>query len=87
MNRKLRYVYQYGRFVPLQYEPPIKRELLKYNGCDNVEYNRDLYGRCLIVIPKPNIFIYLLKELTTPFYVLQYASCVLWTLEGIISFF
>lgn len=34
------------------------------------KYFQEEFGKCLIDIPKPNLFVYLLKELTAPFYIL-----------------
>jgi hypothetical protein len=53
------------------------QEFLDYQQC------LSLYGPCKIEIPIPSVFAYLLKELTAPFYILQYVTCVLWVAEGI----
>lgn len=80
INRKLKYYYQdnWGVFKPLVYDLPSKKELLNSHGNQcNVFINyvdtnlyRQIYGQCEIEIPKPNVFVYVLKELTAPFYIL-----------------
>ncbi|CAK64447.1 unnamed protein product (macronuclear) [Paramecium tetraurelia] len=85
INRKLNYIYNtsMNAFKALEYDLKTKRELLQAPGIQQPILFQEKYGKCLIDIPKPNLFVYLLKELTAPFYILQYLSCFLWVLEDL----
>ncbi|CAD8208856.1 unnamed protein product [Paramecium octaurelia] len=85
INRKLKYIYDsaMNTFKALEYDLKTKRELLKARGVLQPKYFQEEFGKCLIDIPKPNLFVYLVKELTAPFYILQYLSCFLWVLEDL----
>ncbi|CAD8190017.1 unnamed protein product [Paramecium pentaurelia] len=85
INRKLKYIYNsaMNTFKALEYDLKTKRELLQATGIQYPNKFQEEYGKCIIDIPKPNLFVYLVKELTAPFYILQYLSCFLWVLEDL----
>ena len=54
------------------------------NGIDEETYqhHRAKYGENLKLVPVPTLFEYLYKEMTTPFFILQYLSALIWVLEN-----
>ncbi|EAR86811.2 E1-E2 ATPase family protein (macronuclear) [Tetrahymena thermophila SB210] len=93
-NRMLRYVYYEQKglryFQALEF-PVIEmdfNQLRQQNFLDKnqVHDNQQHYGKCERVIDIPSLPSYLFKEMTSPFYFLQYISMLLWIFETYIQF-
>ncbi len=54
------------------------------NGIDEetYQYHQAKYGENLKLVPIPTLFEFLYEEMTTPFFILQYLSALIWVLEN-----
>ncbi|EAR86806.2 E1-E2 ATPase family protein (macronuclear) [Tetrahymena thermophila SB210] len=93
-NRMIKYIYynvqDYQYFQALEY-PVCKmtfNELKERNFLDENQaiVNKQAFGQCQKLIDVPSLPYYLFKEMTSPFYFLQYISIVLWVFESYIQF-
>ncbi|KAL4467819.1 hypothetical protein ABPG74_013154 [Tetrahymena malaccensis] len=93
-NRMLRYVYyeqtnrRYFQALEfpvsdMQFDQLRQKDFLDKN---QVHDNQLHYGKCERVIDIPSLPSYLFKEMTSPFYFLQYISMLLWIFESYIQF-
>ena len=53
-----------------------------YQNNEQIANQREIYGKCEILIPKKGIVSYCAVELTRPFNFLQYISVLVWIGEG-----
>ncbi|CAK66314.1 unnamed protein product (macronuclear) [Paramecium tetraurelia] len=93
LNRFLKYQLKDNFFQPVNYvessvshdEKSKKLDVL-LNTQGSREIRQIIYGNSQLQIPIKSIFTYLFQELTSPFYILQYFSVLLWIAEGFIIF-
>ncbi|KAL4468758.1 hypothetical protein ABPG74_005261 [Tetrahymena malaccensis] len=97
INRHMKYQYfddcNRKSFYPVYYHQLEKQSLRDINaihaqGLNNhkVEAHLEKYGNCEIHIPLPSLIEYLFDNLTSIFFIFQYISMILWTLEGYLQF-
>ncbi|KAL4502210.1 hypothetical protein ABPG72_000445 [Tetrahymena utriculariae] len=93
-NRMLRYVYyektnrRYFQALEFPVSEMDFNQLRQKDFLDKnqVHDNQQHYGKCERVIDIPSLPSYLFKEMTSPFYFLQYISMLLWIFESYIQF-
>ncbi|EAR89096.2 E1-E2 ATPase family protein (macronuclear) [Tetrahymena thermophila SB210] len=97
INRHMKYQYfddfNKKSFYPVYYHQLEKQSLrdiksIHAEGLNDhkVEAHLEKYGNCEIHIPLPSLIEYLFDNLTSVFFIFQYISMILWTLEGYLQF-
>ncbi|CAD8212685.1 unnamed protein product [Paramecium pentaurelia] len=91
--RFLKYQLKDNFFQPVNYvessvylDQKSKKLDLLLNNQISRDIRQNIYGNSQLQIPIKSIFTYLFQELTSPFYILQYFSVLLWIAEGFIIF-
>ncbi|KAL4500620.1 hypothetical protein ABPG72_003044 [Tetrahymena utriculariae] len=97
INRHMKYQYfddcDRKSFYPVYYHQLEKQSLRDINAIHakglndhKVKAHIEKYGNCEIHIPLPPLLEYLFDTLTSIFFIFQYISMILWTLEGYLQF-
>ncbi|CAD8116346.1 unnamed protein product [Paramecium sonneborni] len=88
----LQYQLNDGQFQPvdfLQYQTSDAKgrqlQMLIHNDLSH-QIRQDIYGNSKLIVPIQSLPSYLFQELTSPFYILQYFSVLLWIIEGFLLF-
>lgn len=99
-NRHLKYTFnpELNSFEPANFDFNMSYSALLQNFCkkslgdssfhnfSSVNHRDEKFGKCLISIPIPSCLSYMASELSNPFYILQYFSCLIWIFEGAFYF-
>ena len=87
---KFQWDFEEQQFNPIKFECEVSFDSLraKYTDPNNTysekkrEFNRVLFGKCEVDVPKKSIITLLFDEVLNPFYIFQVFSVILWMWDG-----